>query len=445
MLRLKALLLLFTFGLISGAQAADNPYRVLLDDPFPAAAPPVKVLPTMYRWRGIESLPAGSKMEWDADSIQWSRIDDRIVLPRARVKIEVPGVDGVQVSTWERTTPLRKSTASSWFGEVMVPLVSGDASKLSVWVKKGKKETEYPITLERVGGEAGDSVGIDSSCSPWQIEFSRRTVAKSANRPALVVMDCRVIRSVSAEGMLASLDLFLFLDGSGDELKMNGSTVKAEAPSLFRLRLYPQNQPIILESTNGDSFELRYRIPTKLNRGFIGVGVGPYQYQLQAPGTDVNTTAGVVTIYGSYQLNETVRFTAFDATAIHKNYFTDTGFYIKSESFRVLDQRVSVYVMLGANLNGFKYGSGTQKKWGVPQGFEAAYRDFLSPNRSLVFGAFIYPPIDGKSYYNTWLRYGSSSIFGEFNFLEVRNRFDADTVHVRSVGFSVGFPLAKFF
>ncbi|MBS1961847.1 MAG: hypothetical protein JST04_06500 [Bdellovibrionales bacterium] len=424
-------------------RAADNPYRRLLDDPFPAAAEPVKALPTFYRWKGVEDLPAGAKLEWDEHSTQWSRIDERIVLPRARVKIEIPGVDGVLVSTWERTTPLRLSTKGSWFGEVMVPLVSGEASKLSVWVRKGKTEKEYPLTLERVGGGEADSVGIDHSCSPWGVELVRRGAPSS--RPALALVDCRLVRSESADGLLAALDLFLFLDGSGDTMKMNGSTVKAEAPSLFRFRLYPQNQAVILESATGDSFELRYRIPTKLNRGFLGVGIGPYRYHLAAPNTDFETNAGVFTLYGSYQFSETVKFTAFNATAIHKNYFTDTGLYFKSESAKILDQRVTLYLMLGANFVGFKYGADTQKKWGAPQGFEAVYSDFLSPNHTLVFGAFIYPPIDGKSYYNSWIRYGSGAIFGELNYLSIRNQFDGESVYVRALGFSLGFPLAKFF
>lgn len=264
------------------------------------------------------------------------------------------------------------------------------------------------------------------------------------NHGALAVLDCRVIRSESADGLLASLDLFLFVDGAGNELKMNGSTVKAEAPSLFRFRLFPQNQPILLDSANGDAFELRYRIPTKMNRGFIGIGLGPYEYHLAAPGTDVSTTAAIFTLYGSYQITDSVKFTAFDATAVHKNYFTDTGLYFKSESAKLLDQRINIYVMLGANLVGVKYGGDTQRKWGAPQGFEMVYHDFLSPNRALVFGAFIYPPIDGKSYYNSWLRYGSSSFFGELNYLGVRNRIDDASVYVRSLGFSVGFPLANF-
>jgi len=245
--------------------------------------------------------------------------------------------------------------------------------------------------------------------------------------------------------MLATLDLFVFLDGSGNELKMNGSTVKAEAPSLFRIRLYPQNQPIVLESATGEIFELRYRIPTKLNRGFVGIGFGPYQYNFVAPATDVNTKAAIVTVYGSYQMSDSTYFTAFNATAIHKNYFSDTGLYFKSESVRFLDRRVTLYVMLGANMIAFKYGSDAKRKWGAPQGFEAVYRDFLSPNRSLVFGAFIYPPIDGKSYYNSWIRYGSPAIFAEVNYLGIRDKFEGDSVNVRTVGFSIGFPLARFF
>lgn len=434
----------------STAIADESPYRALLDDPFPNSIPPVKLLPDLYRWRGIESLPAGSKIEWDTESVQWSRVDERLVLPRARVKIEIPGVDGASLLVWSRTTPLRKSLKGSWFGEATVPLVSGVASKLSVLLKKGTSETEYPLYLERVAGEGSDSINIDSSCSAWHVEIARRPALggeklKAPAPSALLIADCRVVRNASAEGLLASLDLLLFVDGSGDELKMNGSTVRADAPSLFRIRLFPQNQPIVLESAIGDVYELRYSIPTKLNRGFVGIGFGPYRYHLAAPGIDLNTTAAVVTLYGSYQLSDSTYFTAFNATAVHKNFFTDTGFYIKSESVRLFDRRVTLYVMLGANLIGFKYGAETQKKWGAPQGFEAAYRDFLSPNRSLVFGAFVYPPIDGKSYYNAWIRYGSPSLFGELNYLGVRNRFENESVYVRSLGFSVGFPLARFF
>jgi hypothetical protein len=437
-----ARLIFWTGLLIAGsAVASESPYGVLLDDPFPSASPPLEISPARYRWRGMGGFPAGTKMEWDADSVQWSRIAGRIVLPRARVKIEIPGVEGALVSAWGRTSPLRRSASGSWIGEVVVPLVSGEASKLDVRMRKNGKETEASLTLERADEETADQLGIDSSCSPWRVQLKRRKTGRSA----LAVLDCQVVRSASAEGLVASLDLSLFLDGAGSELKVNGSTVKAVAPSLFQLRLSSQNQPIILETESGDSFELSDRIPPRLNRGFLGVGIGPYHYQLTAPSTNVDTTAGILTVYGSYQFTDTVRFTAFNATAIHKNYFSDTGLYLKSESFKVFDQRMTIYVMVGANFVGLKYGEETQKKWGAPQGFEASYRDFLVPNYSLVLGAFIYPPIDGKSYYNSWIRYGASSFFAELNYLGIRNTFDGQSVAVRSIGFSLGFPLARFF
>ena len=49
-----------------------------------------------------------------------------------------------------------------------------------------------------------------------------------------------------------------------------------------------------------------------------------------------------------------------------------------------------------------------------------------------------------KAYYNTWLRWGSPSFFGEVNYisweenLEGRGRF-----YSQSVGVSLGFPLAR--
>ena len=83
--------------------------------------------------------------------------------------------------------------------------------------------------------------------------------------------------------------------------------------------------------------------------------------------------------------------------------------------------------------------------FGAPQGFEAIYHDFLGVNKTMTVGGFVYPPIDGKSYYNGWLRYGTSGFFIEVNYLSIRTKFEGDEVGTKSVGASIGFPLAKFF
>ncbi len=416
----------------------DYPYGILLDDSFPTADAPFELSPESFEWLGLDALPAGSKIEWVRQSVQWSRLKGRIVLPRATLRIVIPNADSVNVTAWNRVTPLSAENGAHR-GEILVPLVSGDASQVTLQVRKSGSEKAYRINLTRRPPFAS-KVGIDSTCSPWGLEL-----LPEGPSGAILIADCQIIRGNTDRGQSAILDIALFIDGAGNEIEIDGSKLRAEAPSLFRLRLGPHSESLNIRTASGNLVRLQYRVPNKLNRGFIGVGLGPYRYNLSAPGVDVSTTTPILTLYASYLLTDTVRFTAFNATALHRNYFTDTGFYLKSESLRILDQRATIYVMLGANLVGFKYGSSMKTKWGVPQGFEIAYRDFLSRNRTLILGAFIYPPIDGKSYYNTWIRYGSPGIFFEVNYLGIREMIENQPVSARSVGVSVGVPIARFF
>lgn len=420
------------------------PYADLVDDPFPTSVPIVSIGPEDFRWVGLETLPVGTKIEFVAGSTQWGRIQERIVLPRARVRIEIPGVEGAQIEVQSRLSPLRRSLRGSFFGEAVVPLISGIPSRILIRFKKSGVDSETSVSLERTSIRA-DQFGIDPSCSPWGLELSARERSNPEKKGGVLIADCRIIRGESSEGMVGVLDVLLFVDGSGDFIRVNGVLSKAEAPSLFRLRLSTQVQPFILEAANGESYDLKTKIPVRLNRGFFGMGVGPYHYELSAPGTDVKTTAGIITLYGSYQIGETVRLTAFNATAIHKNFFSDTGLYVKTNSVRLFDQRVSGYLMLGANLVGYKYGPSTRFNFGAPQGFEAVFHDFLALNKTLTAGGFIYPPIDGKSYYNAWLRYGAPGFFFEMNYLAIRTQFESDAISTKSVGVSIGFPLARFF
>ncbi len=443
------LILCLLLGLIifSRAEAAEpiaNPYAELVDDVFPNSGPPLTYGTELFRWSGAEGLPAGTKIDFIPGSIQWSRVHERLILPRVRVKIEVPGVDGAQLEVQSRLSPLRRSLKGSFFGEAVIPLVSGLPSRIVLRIRKAGVDSESAVSLERIPNPL-DQFGIDATCSPWGVEITAREIGKKEKKGNVILSACRMIRGESSEGMVALLDVLLFVDGSGDSIRVNGVVAKAEAPSLFRLRLSTQAQPFILEMQSGESYDLKTKIPPRLNRGFFGLGFGPYQYRFTAPDTDVTTTAGIATIYGSYQVAETVRFTAFNATAIHKNYFSDSGFYVKTESVKLLDQKVTLFVMLGANFVGFKYSGTTHFNFGAPQGFEAVYYDFLASNRTGTIGAFIYPPIEGKSYYNVWARYGAPGFFVELNYIAIRTKLESDTLDVKSAGLSVGFPLARFF
>jgi hypothetical protein len=144
-------------------------------------------------------------------------------------------------------------------------------------------------------------------------------------------------------------------------------------------------------------------------------------------------------------MTETVRAVAFNATAIHSSFFTDQGFYLLIEQFRVLDQRFSLNLLLGAHAIAFAREKNVYARFGAPQGVEMVYRDFISRYYNLSMGGFVYPPIQGKSYYNLWLRWGTRGLFGEINYLAWREPFGSESLTTSSVGISLGFPLAQFF
>jgi hypothetical protein len=191
--------------------------------------------------------------------------------------------------------------------------------------------------------------------------------------------------------------------------------------------------------------EIGYAIPDNLHRGSLGAGIGPYSYFYQSSDEITKGGTAELTLYGSYLLYDTIRAVAFDATTFTAQLTTDFGLYVASEQFRTFDRRVGLNIMLGAHLIGFKSHGSYLVFIGAPQGIELVITDFLAKNRSLNAGAFIYPSIGGKSYYNTWLRWGSPSFFGEINYISwEEDTDDRGRFYSQSLGFSIGFPIARF-
>ena len=100
--------------------------------------------------------------------------------------------------------------------------------------------------------------------------------------------------------------------------------------------------------------------------------------------------------------------------------------------------------MLGAHVLGFNNGNQFLIRPGVPQGVELVFSDAFRRGSNLSLGGFIYPEISGKEYYNIWLRWGGSRYFVELNYILWKEQVDSSSVFSRSVGVSLGLPLARF-
>jgi hypothetical protein len=80
----------------------------------------------------------------------------------------------------------------------------------------------------------------------------------------------------------------------------------------------------------------------------------------------------------------------------------------------------------------------------APQGFELVFRDFFATSRNLTFGAFLYPKIAGRTYYNTWIRWGSGAFFGEVNYIGWKEPHDNGYTETHSLGLSFGIPVWRY-
>jgi hypothetical protein len=140
-----------------------------------------------------------------------------------------------------------------------------------------------------------------------------------------------------------------------------------------------------------------------------------------------------------------VRIVYFNATALHRRGYADNGLYLWLEQARMVDDRLSFNLLLGANMLVYSHDDRVEWRMTAPQGFELVYRDLFGRNRSGMLGAFLYPDLFDRSYYNVWLRWGSPQLFGELNYIHWKQPHADGVTSSTSIGVSFGTPIARFF
>jgi hypothetical protein len=199
-------------------------------------------------------------------------------------------------------------------------------------------------------------------------------------------------------------------------------------------------------SARGHSLVLAYGLPQPLHAGFVGLGLGPYQYTFHDGQVALDGIVPLVTLYAGYAFTPDTRLVYFNATAMHSRWGSiDQGLYVWLEQAKLVDDRVSINLLLGANVLIYSHDDHAVARVSAPQGFEFIVRDLFARNRSLTLGAFLYPKISGREYYNVWLRWGSPQLFGELNYIEWQEPHGEQRTSSRALGVSFGTPLFRFF
>lgn len=376
-------------------------------------------------------------------SLQWVRIGEIFVLPRGRLEVQAASVESGQVHNGSFTQHFAVSGGSGTV-EMPVALVSGKDNRISIVVRRGGQDLrgEAEIRFRPRPTANGDAprVYTDTTCTPRGIRVESSTLASDQ----WIYIGCRLAVVEDEHDTVGSLEMYVFWEGAGETIRVGGVETQASTPGVWALRL--RNKPGKVTIRSGETaVTLAYFAPDPLDMAALGLGVGPYAYTFQGAGESLSTYVPVLTLYGSYLLTDSSYLVAFSAAALSKqNPNADLGIYLRSESVRTLDQRISINFLFGGHALAFRHLGNLYLKIGLPQGFEAVLRDAVWRGWSMSAGAFLFPPVDDKLYYNLWYRFGRGPYFAEINYIAFQEKISAGLVYSRSVGVTFGFPVAKF-
>lgn len=382
-------------------------------------------------------------------SLEWVRVAEVLVLPRARLVVRASGIESGLVSNAGFSQPF-EVTAGEGRAELPVALISGETNSVEIAVKRGGEviRRRLHVRFKPVRPPTGTHAFTDPSCSRFGVRIEDLATTQERTQGSdmhdWMYVGCRYVFVRGEESAASSLEAFVYWDNVGQAIQIEGVNTQSGSSSLWPLRL--RSKPGVVQVKAGERIRrITYHVSEKAHLLSLGAGVGPYQYTFLSSSGDVRTVTPLLTLYGSFFITETMRLVAFNAMPLHTRFYSDLGIYLNSESFRFLDDRVSVNLMLGGHTIAFREKNRMNYRVSTPQGFEVGFADAFRKGYNLSAGAFIYPPIKGQSYYNLWLRYGLGGYFAEFNYIGWRERFDDIGVYSRSVGISFGMPIGRFF
>jgi hypothetical protein len=327
---------------------------------------------------------------------------------------------------------------------IPIALLSDKSEALTVRALLGEREQQRELRARyyvRYSPRPQNAarVLLDSSCSPWGIHVERGSLPSDS----YLHLGCRLIRTARADVMGATLEIYALWDNAGGDVALSGVRLSETRGALYVLRLESSPGQVTLEA-RGHALTLSYAVPPTLPSTFVGAGVGPYHYLLRDGEREADVVIPLVTIYAGYTFTPDVRIVYFNATALHRRGYADNGLYLWIEQARVMDDRLSFNLLLGANALVYSHRDKVEWRMTAPQGFELVYRDLFMRNRSGMLGAFLYPDLFDRSYYNVWLRWGSPQLFGELNYIHWKQPHSTGVTSSTSVGISFGMPIARF-
>ncbi len=390
------------------------------------------------------------------ESFEWVRTGEVFLLPRGRLFLEATSLPEKKLEAghlrnlgFTQVLIRQALTDDHLRGELPIALMGPETeSKIDVILRRGGQEEHGTLAVRFTprqsfvhDSDLSDFVLTDAQCSQSAVKAHPDT---RLGPHQWAYVGCRYVMAWGEAYSVAGLDTFVYWEGAKGKVSANGIELKPSPAGIYSLRLRDQPGDVTLVDEAGNRLKLQYFVPSRQRYGSLGFGLGPYSYRYNDSSQSTQTVVPLLTLYGSYFFSEIFRMVAFNATSFTTNWFSDTGVYFQTDNFKVLDKRIQMKLLFGAHVLAFQKNSGPEAVFSGPQGFELIFKDFIGKGNNLSAGAFIYPLISGRKYYNTWVRWGSGQLFGEINYIDWQEPFGSSSVSSSSIGITVGAPLIRF-
>ena len=425
---LISLLLLFSFSVHA---AEDDPAFALSFGPVLIGEERIKIDLSEFPLL-VEGATAPVEAKWIEESVQWVRLKNNLMLPRARMKI-VAKVDASRISLQylDKVISLQGADGVSetelyfslFHPGIIQVYVDGKPSGKIVLRAMSRSKTNEKRHL------------IDYSCAPWLLEV------KGVDNEFISV-SCQMIRVGKMGEEYPMLEVYW----SAVNVKMlDGRTPPFTA--VFRDNK-TVSATVIGSQGEKKIVEISAKVPLRMHRLKFAGGLGPYQFVAQKDlGTKKTGYAPSLMLYGNFWLTDEMSIRGFDAAVLSdptsRAFFNNFGVYFAYEIGRALDKRVQILALLGFQGVTFAYDGlkGITFSQAIfPQGFEMTYMHAFGMKNYLLGGGMFLFPSGNNPYKNVWVRFGKRT-FGEINYISWGNGELAATMW----GLSVGFPLNSWF
>lgn len=377
-----------------------------------------------------------TKVVLKRNSIQWIRVNDVLLTPRARLAIYFIGNASDFTIKYREQSIIMQQSKNFAVTQFFVSLFQFDKAKIFY---RGSQIGTISFHAKENKDKKRRTHLVDYSCS-------RNNIKIKGMDNEYISLGCRTQR-IGKFGKEKPMTEILWSSANYKLLD------NSEAPYLS---VFMDSKPVKVKVKNQfneiKEIEISARIPKRLHRLNIAYGLGPYAFNTTfardpkgVEEEEFETTqepiAPAFMIYSNFKLSKETSIRGFNAIVAKKSIFNNLGLYFASDLAKVMDNKLTITTLLGMQHLYFQYDSKSKiiSEPIFPQGIEVNYNHAFGIENYLIGGGAFLSPSESYDYQNVWVRWGKG-IFWELNYIYWKK----DEFSAKTWGLSAGFFFGGF-